>query len=65
MSGAVDYTNQLRNGESKIEELWKEEEQHRLAEGAQDTSDRKSHSCKVCVRVPNEDLGRVPVKESL
>ena len=61
MSRAWDQSEELWCGVDKVEDLGDEEEEHGLAEVAEDGNHRKRHASKVAVRVTNKHSGGVPV----
>ena len=61
VSWAWDQSEELRCRVDKVEDLGDEEEEHGLAEVAEDGDHRKCHASKVAVRVTNKHSGGVPV----
>ena len=62
MSWAGDQSEELRDGIYKVEDLGDEEEEHGLAEVAEDGDHRKCHASKVAVGVTNKHSGGIPVR---
>ena len=62
MSWAGDQSEELRGGVYKVEDLGDEEEEHGLAEVAEDGDHCKCHASKVAVGVTNKHSGGVPVR---
>jgi len=60
MSGTRHEVEELRDGEEEVEDLWYEEEQHRLAEVTEDSNNSERHPGKVAERVTNEHSCRIP-----
>jgi len=60
MSGTRHEVEELRNGEDEVEDLWDEEEQHRLTEVAEDGDDSERHSGKVAVGVADKHSCWIP-----
>ena len=60
MAGAGDEAKELGCGVEEVDHLGDEEEQHGLAEVAQDPRDSKSHPCKVAECVTDKDPRGVP-----
>ena len=58
---AWDQSEELWCGVDKVEDLGDEEEEHGLAEVAEDGNHRKRHASKVAVRVTNKHSGGIPV----
>ena len=52
----VDYTQDLRDRQQEIDQLWDEKEHHRLTEVPEDSSHGKGHSSCVAESVSNEYL---------
>ena len=61
VSWAWDQSEELWCGVDKVEDLRDEEEEHGLAEVAEDGNHRKCHASKVAVCVTNKHSGGVPV----
>ena len=61
VSWAGDQPEELRDGVHKVEDLGDEEEEHGLAEVAEDGDHCKRHASKVAVCVTNKHSGGVPV----
>ena len=61
VSRAGDQSEELRDGVHKVEDLRDEEEEHGLAEVAEDGDHCKRHASKVAVRVTNKHSGGIPV----
>ena len=61
MSWAGDQSEELRGGVYKVEDLGDEEEEHGLAEVAEDGDHCKCHASKVAVGVTNKQWYLVPV----
>lgn len=51
---------ELGYGEDKVEHLWDEEQEHRLAEVSENGDDGKRHPSKVTECVADEHLCRIP-----
>ena len=61
MLWAGDQSEELWGGIYKVEDLGDEEEEHGLAEVAEDGDHRKCHASKVAVCVTNKHSGGIPV----
>ena len=60
MSRTGNEAKELRDGVEEIEDLRHEDEQHRLAEVAEDGDDGERHSGKVAERIANKHARRIP-----
>jgi hypothetical protein len=61
VSGARQELKQLRNRVQKVQDLWYEEHQQRLAEVRMDTNNSEGHAREVAVSVSHEYLRGEPV----
>lgn len=60
VAGTGQDVAELRERDEEVEDLWDEEQQKGLAVVSQNCGDSECHTCKVAVRVPSKDAGRVP-----
>jgi len=60
VSGTRHEAKELRHGEDEVEDLWYEEEQHGLAEVAEDCDHGKRHPGEVTERVADEHSRWIP-----
>jgi len=51
---------ELRNGKDEVEDLWHEEEKHRLAEVTEDSDDGERHASKVAKCVADKHSSWIP-----
>ena len=63
MPWARNDSDKLRNGVYKVDDLRYKEKHHRLAEMSKDANYAKDDSGKVCERVSDEHVARIPVME--